>query len=68
MWESGAHCWLAGWLLAGWLAIGTPGSERTCSGDGNGTVPGGLVALNTVHGTRYKVPRYKAFKLPRLVG
>ena len=22
VWESGAHCWLAGWLLAGWLAMG----------------------------------------------
>ena len=33
VWESGAHCWLAGWLLAGWLAMGTPGSEAIWSGE-----------------------------------
>ena len=29
--------------------------ERTHPFEGNGVIPGGLVALNTVHGTRYKV-------------
>ena len=73
VWESGAHCWLAGWLLAGWLAMGTPGSESTWSGEGNACLPGGMVALNTVHGTRYKVQGtkvqgFQAIKASRLCG
>ena len=73
VWESGAHCWLAGWPLAGWLAMGTPGSEAIWSGDGNGVLSGGLVALNTVHGTRYKVQGtkvqgFQAIKASRLCG
>ena len=57
--ESGAHCWQAGWLLASWLATGTPGVEAIWSEEGNPPVWGGMVT------TKHRLPRYQTTNILR---